>query len=164
MASFLSPSVNSVKGNKSVKGMNGDIAPPLENKNRALGTLRGIMERQYERGGEMLPATPFTPHLPLSPLTRAVDTQVVVKPVNWSTVYAPFADADPRFDDTAAEQRFQHLQADGAHTLLLEFESFVALEARCGELHGRLLDFPDDERLLALYDGYAAAWLLCRGL
>ena len=71
---------------------------------------------------------------------------------------------DPRFDDGVAERRFQRLRSADGHDLLLEFDSFVALEARCGELHGRLIDFPHDARLLALYEGYAAAWLLCRGL
>lgn len=89
----------------------------------------------------------------------------MVKPVDWSRVYAsPEVDADPRFDDAAAERRFQRLRAAGEHDLLLEVDSFVTLEARCGELHAKLLDFPHDARLLALYDGYAAAWEMCRGL
>lgn len=71
---------------------------------------------------------------------------------------------DPRYDDGAAERRFQELRACGRYDILLEFGSFVDLEARCGELHAKLAEFPGDLRLLALYDGYGAAWELCRGL
>lgn len=71
---------------------------------------------------------------------------------------------DPRFDDGAAERRFHDLRASGRYDLLLEFDSFVAIEARCGELHEKLAEFPQDHRLQALYSAYAAAWELCRDL
>ena len=71
---------------------------------------------------------------------------------------------DARFDDGAAERCFQRLRSAGAHEMLLEVDSFLALETRCGDLHGQLLDSPRDEQLLGLYDGFAAAWELCRGL
>lgn len=64
----------------------------------------------------------------------------------------------------AAETVFQRLRASGRYDMLLEFASFVAIEARCGELHEKLAEFPQDHRLQALYDGYAALWELCRGL
>lgn len=67
-------------------------------------------------------------------------------------------------DDATAETRFQALRACGRYDLLLEIASFEALEARCGELHGRLLDDPHDWRTMRLYEGLAAAWELCRGL
>lgn len=67
-------------------------------------------------------------------------------------------------DDATAETRFQSLRACGRHDLLLEIASFAALEARCGELHAKLLDNPHDRQLMALYDGFGAAWELCRGL
>jgi hypothetical protein len=67
-------------------------------------------------------------------------------------------------DDAAAEAEFQRLRASGRYDLLLEIPSFEALEARCGELHGKLLDHPQDRQLMALYDGMGAAWELCRGL
>ena len=71
---------------------------------------------------------------------------------------------DLRFDDGVAERRFQQLRLADGHDLLLEFDSFVALETRCGELHAKLVETPHDLALQALYDGYAAVWLLCRGL
>lgn len=71
---------------------------------------------------------------------------------------------DPRFDDDAAERRFQRLRVCGRHDELLEFASLAELEARCGELYERLGECVGDRRLLMLYDGYAAAWELCRGL
>lgn len=67
-------------------------------------------------------------------------------------------------DDAAAEATFQALRASGRYDMLLEISSFVALEARCGELHAHLLDDPTDCRLEALYGGYCALWELCRGL
>lgn len=72
--------------------------------------------------------------------------------------------ADPRLDDAAAEERFRRLRASGRYDLLLECADFAALETRCGELHAKLLDDPQDRRLLALYDGFSAAWEMCRGL
>lgn len=71
---------------------------------------------------------------------------------------------DSRFDDVLVERSFQRLRAAGQHDLMMEFDSFVALETRCGELHAKLVETPHDLALQALYDGYAAAWLLCRGL
>jgi hypothetical protein len=67
-------------------------------------------------------------------------------------------------DDAAAEVIFQRLRSSGRYDLLLEIATFEALEARCGELHGRLLDDPHDHRLMALYGGYCDVWELCRGL
>ena len=67
-------------------------------------------------------------------------------------------------DDATAETRFQSLRASGRYDLLLEIASFVALETRCGELHGRLLDNPHDRRLMALYGAHGSLWELCRGL
>ena len=71
---------------------------------------------------------------------------------------------DSRFDDVLVERSFLRLRAAGQHDLMLEFDSFLALETRCGELHAKLVETPHDLALQALYDGYAAAWLLCRGL
>lgn len=59
---------------------------------------------------------------------------------------------------------FQRLRASGRYDLLLEIADFESLEARCGELHGRLLDDPHDWRTMRLYEGCAAAWELCRAL
>ena len=67
-------------------------------------------------------------------------------------------------DDATAETIFQGLRAAGRYDLLLEIASFAALEARCGELHGRLLDEPTDRRLQALYGAFGSMWELCRGL
>jgi hypothetical protein len=67
-------------------------------------------------------------------------------------------------DDATAETRFQRLRASGRYDLLAEIATFEALEARCGELHGRLLDDPHAWRTMRLYEGFAAAWELCRGL
>lgn len=67
-------------------------------------------------------------------------------------------------DDATAETRFQALRACGRYDLLLEIASFEALEARCGELHGRLLDDPHDWRLMTLYGAVSSLWELCRGL
>ena len=137
--------------------MNGNIATGVENKN-AVTSHHPIGIDSLEGGRDVLQKRPLTPVPPMPPLTRGA-----VKPVDWARVYGA-RPADPRFDDEAAEANFQRLRSDGAHDLLLEFDSFVTLEARCGELHAKLLDFPHDARLLALYDGYAAAWEMCRGL
>ena len=51
-----------------------------------------------------------------------------------------------------------------SEALLLEIATFEALEARCGELHAKLLDDPTDRRLEALYGVYCDLWELCRGL
>ena len=67
-------------------------------------------------------------------------------------------------DDAAAEATFQRLRASGRYDLLLEIASFVQLEARCGELHAKLLDDPTDRLLEALYGVYCDLWELCRGL
>lgn len=67
-------------------------------------------------------------------------------------------------DDAAAEARFQALRASGRYDLLAEIASFVQLEARCGELHAKLLDEPGDRRLQALYSAYCVLWEHCRGL
>lgn len=67
-------------------------------------------------------------------------------------------------DDTAAEVTFQALRASGRYDLLLEIADFASLEARCGELHAKLLDEPTDRRLEALYGVYSDLWELCRGL
>lgn len=67
-------------------------------------------------------------------------------------------------DDTAAEAEFQRLRATGRYDMLLEIAGFEALEARCGELHAKLLDDPTDRRLEALYGVYCDLWELCRGL
>ncbi len=71
---------------------------------------------------------------------------------------------DPRHDDAQAEARFQALRASGRYDLLAEIADFASLEARCGELHAKLLDDPQDWRTMRLYEGYSAAWELCRGL
>lgn len=59
---------------------------------------------------------------------------------------------------------FQRLRASGRYDLLLEIADFEALEARCGELHCRLLDDPRDWRIMRLYNAYGHLWELCRGL
>lgn len=154
----------SVKGVKSVKSMNGNIAPPINNEKERTGRHQATNSRSVGVGGcfREKPLTPLTEGLPL---TR--------RPVDWSTVYGvrgsaeqPALDtaADPRFDDATAEARFQRLRASGRYDMLLEIATFAALEARCGELHGRLLDDPHDWRTMRLYEGYSAAWELCRDL
>jgi len=67
-------------------------------------------------------------------------------------------------DDATAEAVFRDLRATGRYDLLLEIATFEALEARCGELHAKLLDDPQDRRLEALYGVYCDLWELCRGL
>ena len=67
-------------------------------------------------------------------------------------------------DDATAEAIFQGLRASGRSDLLLEIATFVVLEARCGELHAKLLDEPTDRQLEALYGAYSHLWELCRGM
>lgn len=67
-------------------------------------------------------------------------------------------------DEAQAEATFQSLRSSGRYDLLLEIADFEALEARCGDLHGRLLDDQRDWRTMRLYEGYSAAWELCRSL
>lgn len=64
---------------------------------------------------------------------------------------------------TDAAAIFQRLRATGRYDLLQEIADFEALEVRCCELRGRLLDDPHDWRLRRLHDGYTAALELCRG-
>mgnify|MGYP006886043080 FL=1 len=67
-------------------------------------------------------------------------------------------------DDAVAEAEFQRLRASGRYDLLAQIATFGALEARCGELHGRLLEHPGDHRLMAMYGVNCDLWELCRGL
>lgn len=66
--------------------------------------------------------------------------------------------------DAQAEATFQRLRASGRYDHLLEIADFASLEARCGELHGRLLDDPHDWRTMRLYEGFSTVWELCCGL
>lgn len=144
--------------------MNGNIAPPIDNEKERTGRHQAINSRSVGVGG-CFRETPLTPLTKVLPFTR--------RPVDWSTVYGvtgsaeqPALDiaADPRFDDAAAEAIFLRLRASGRYNLLAELPTFEALEARCGELHGRLLEHPGDHLLMALYGVYCDLWELCRGL